>query len=124
MTGISRRHTLHHSAQKRRKTGRCSSLRVRVPPSPRASVKSGASRPSGRTRGTVVVAAGATVVVAASATVVAVPEVGAVVVAGAVVVTSAAVVAGAAVVTVIAAGAPPQAASRTNAERVARRMVV
>src|SRR3972149_11430063 len=74
MTGISRRHTVHHSAQKRRKTGRCSSLRVRVPPSPRARVKSGASRPSGRTR--------ATVVVAASATVVAVPEGGAVVVAG------------------------------------------
>ena len=46
MTGNSRRQTPHHSAQKTRYTGFCSADSVNSPPSPSASVKSGAGGPS------------------------------------------------------------------------------
>jgi len=65
MTGNSRLHMPHHSAQKIMKTGLASSERVNVslPSSPSDSVKSGAAGPSGGGPGGFVVDVSAAVVV-------------------------------------------------------------
>ena len=69
MTGNSRRQTPHHSAQKSRNTGLVSweSVKVSLPSSARARVKSGAGGPSGGGPGMVVSVGSTVVVVPASA---------------------------------------------------------
>ena len=63
MTGNSRRHVSHHSAQKTIKIGLCSAESTKVEPSPRSSEKSGAAPPTGVVAGpSVVTVAGLDVV--------------------------------------------------------------